>query len=171
MPRIASGCSSSWAWCRSFRPGRRAPVTKGSAKLRAFTRRGKTMSRWTVVLCTVLLGAACSNKPKMDLPTYPGAMGMAGGSVSQTEAAMVWNQNLRTPDSAALVRNFYNKELVETRGWKMTGTGAGTSWSNGNMTWTGGGTFGSATADDPTKEGGFVQLVETDRETFIAHWQ
>ena len=132
------------------------------------------MTRWMVAVLAVLVVSSlgCSKKPRMDLPTYPGAAGMAGGGVVEANGMITWHQIVRTPDSMAMVRVHYEKELVTGRGWVVHGNGLGAAWNNGNMTWAGGGgSFGTATPDDPTKEGGFVQLIETDRETIIDHWQ
>jgi len=131
------------------------------------------MSRSTLVGLCLLLATApgCSKKPKMDLPTYPGAAGMAGGSTNETEEAIIWHQVVHTPDSIAMVRTYYIEELETKRGWKLS-PGSASAWTNGNMTLgKGGGSFGNATADDITAEGGFVQLIEGDRETICDHWQ
>ena len=119
------------------------------------------------LLCLLTVaGAGCSKKPQMDLPSYPGAMGAAGGGTFQTETSTLWHNVTRTADSLGSVRAFYTAEFEGKRGWKVH-AGGGVAWNNGNMTWAG----GTATADDPLLEAGFVQLIETDRETIIDLWQ
>lgn len=131
------------------------------------------MHRLAVAALALALAAgltACSKKPGLDIPSYPGSSQVSSTENVETDAGTLFRIRRATPDTIPQVAKFYETEMGQ-RGWKK-GRGLGPTFTDGNIKvdWQGNGP-GVAEPIDPTRTGGQVTVYGDSQKTFIIMWQ
>ncbi len=130
-----------------------------------------------LLAAAVLLGAlvaGCKKHAAMDIPLYPGSAQARGYANQESDTGTLFHLYRSTPDRGRQVAAFYQKELVEQRGWSEVPVAVGQAFSDGNLDvkMAGIGSGGSTTeVVDPSLSGGYVLVYEFQNATYIEIWQ
>jgi len=123
------------------------------------------------LLSGALLAAGCSSKkPQLDIELYPGGtIRGSDGNLESVEGTLFRLKQVTT-DSEKTVSAFFQKQLVEGKGWTAAGENR---FTDGNMKvdLTYYESRDSDAPEDPTKPGGLVGIYTSNNNTNIKIWR